>query len=148
MTVIRYGTVTSTRKKQAEVVTWASGITTTSGVVRSGPQREECSKHLRKGRKNSLGRRGRSKPYKGQLARVGRVGKRSEGRRATVTAQLPPPSALHTALLLSAPFLSPPLVFSLSTRLLGAYGQARGNRDIPFPCLLGMAALVRLRDVR
>lgn len=138
---------------------WASGITSASGLVRSGPQREEWSKHWRNGRKNSLGRRERLKPYKGQLARVGWVGKRSEGRRATVTAQLPLCPQLFTQLCSSMlPFFPHPLCFHYVPAyrvlsLLGSWLGANGNRDIPFPCLpwngcIGEAERYKMRKFR
>lgn len=133
--------VISTRKKQAEAVTWASGIITTSGVVRSGPQREEWRKHWRKGGGNSLGRRERLKPYKRQLTRVGWVGKRSEGRRVTVTVELPLCPQLSTQLCFSVlPFFPHPLCFHSAPAyrvltLLGSQLGVNGYGDIPFPHL-------------
>lgn len=119
---------------------WASGIITTSGVVRSGPQREEWRKHWRKWG-NSLGRRERLKPYKRQLARVGWVGKRSEGRRVTVTVELPLCPQLSTQLCFSVlPFFPHPLCFHSAPAywvltLLGSQLGVNGYGDIPFPHL-------------
>lgn len=108
--------------------------------------REECSKHWRKGRKNSLGRRERSKPYKGQLARVGWVGRgqKAEERLSLLSCLCP---QLSTQLCPSMPpFFPHPLCFHSAPAyreltLPGSWLGVNGDRDIPFPGLLGMAAV-------